>query len=109
MDLAPVFFHAVDEFNAGRFHEAHELWEKLWAASEGEDQKLLQALVQAAVAFHKEEIGVPNGARKLWTSALRLLESSGEVAMGVDVAALRETLRRRLVAGGAEAPRIERA
>lgn len=109
MEFEPVFRHAVDEFNAGHFHEAHELWERLWAEAEGDERRLLQALVQAAVGFHKAEIGVPNGARKLWTSALRLLESSPDDAISVDVAELRETLRRSLAGSAGGAPRIERS
>ena len=108
MEFAPVFRRAVDEFNAGHFHEAHELWERLWNEAEGDERRLLQALVQAAVGFHKAEIGVPNGARKLWTSALRLLDATGDAELGIDVAKLRETLRRSLSAFAGETPRIER-
>jgi predicted metal-dependent hydrolase len=89
----PRFARAVAEFNARHYYEAHELWEVLWAEEVGDLRICLQALVQAAAGYHKAEIGVTNGARKLWTSSLRLLEGQADDSCGIDVAKLRMALR----------------
>ena len=90
------FARGVAEFNAGDFYEAHETWESIWVEEVGERRPCLQALVQVAAGCHKAEIGVAAGARKLWTSALRILEGEGDHAWGIDVMKLRSDLRRAL-------------
>ncbi len=90
------FTRGVAEFNAGHFYEAHETWESIWVEVVGEQRPGLQALVQVAAGCHKAEIGVPGGARKLWTSALRILEGESDGAWGIDVVKLRSDLRRAL-------------
>lgn len=107
----PALDRAVDEFNAGRFHEAHEIWERLWLGEVGDERRVLEGLVRASVGYHKAEIGVPGGARKLWSSALRSLDGAAPDALGLDVARLRETLRAALdglARGALPPPRIER-
>jgi len=39
-------------FNAGRFFEAHEVWEAAWLREEGEMRRLLQGLIQIAAGYH---------------------------------------------------------
>lgn len=81
------------ELNAGRFFEAHEAWEEAWSEETGDARILLQGLIQAAVAYHKAEIGVPAGARKLFGMALRTLEGLPPDAFGLDLEGFRERLR----------------
>src|SRR5262249_32877936 len=40
-------------FNAGRFFEAHEVWESAWLLEEAEIKTLLQGLIQIAAGFHQ--------------------------------------------------------
>jgi uncharacterized protein len=101
------FAQAVAEFNAGHFYEAHETWESIWVEEVGDRRLCLQALVQLAAGFHKAEIGVPGGARKLWASSLRILERERDDAWGLDVAKLREELRRTLAGEARGAMRLE--
>jgi uncharacterized protein len=101
------FARGVAEFNAGHFYEAHETWESIWVEEVGEQRLSLQALVQVAAGCHKAEIGVPGGARKLWTSALRILEGASADAWGIDVVKLRSDLRRALDEPTAGSFRIE--
>ena len=101
----------IAAFNAGRFHEAHEIWERLWLEEVGEERQVLEGLVRASVGFHKAEIGVANGARKLWEAALRSLEGVAADALGFDVPALRATLRSALAGlarGSVPVPAIAR-
>ncbi|MGH7804078.1 MAG: DUF309 domain-containing protein [Candidatus Binatia bacterium] len=101
------FAQGVAEFNAGHYWEAHETWECIWAEEVGERRLCLQALVQLAAGFHKAEIGVPGGARKLWSSALRILQSERDDAWGIDVAKLRHDLARVMTADLRDPIRIE--
>ena len=101
------FARGIAEFNAGHFYEAHETWESIWVEEVGERRPCLQALVQVAAGCHKAEIGVPGGARKLWTSALRILDGECDDAWGIDVVKLRADLRRALDEPSSGSFRIE--
>jgi predicted metal-dependent hydrolase len=110
----PRFLRGVADFNAGAFYEAHEVWEDLWNDSEGETRRVVQALVQLAAGYHKLEIGVPAGARKLLARALATLadvrEAASPVALGPLCAALRAHLASLAAAGTstiALTPRLE--
>lgn len=73
-------------FNEEDFFECHEVFEELWAESQGDDKKFLQGLIQAAVAlfhFGNENFG---GAKKLYTSAHQKLSVLGEQFMGIALA-----------------------
>jgi predicted metal-dependent hydrolase len=82
----------IREFNAGNFDDAHEIWEECWAGEVGERRRVLQLLIRIAVAFHKAEIGVPGGARRLLASARRDLDALPARAFGLDLASLRAEL-----------------
>jgi len=45
----------VEQFNRREFWNAHESWEAIWLASDGERRQFLQGLIQlAAVCYHLE-------------------------------------------------------
>ena len=91
------FARGVAEFNQRHFYEAHEIWESIWVDEVGDRRLCLQALVQIAAGYHKAEIGVPGGAKKLWTSALRILDERSD-CFGIDVSQLRQAVRDALAA-----------
>ena len=39
-------------FNAGRYFEAHELWEELWTPMRGPERRRLQGLIHFAVGLY---------------------------------------------------------
>ena len=96
------------EFNRGRFFEAHEVWESSWIEEIGDERKLLQGLVQAAAGFHKAEIGVPGGARKLFVKALGVLEELPCGMHGLDLQSFRDEIRQALEDRRSTAPRLRR-
>ena len=49
-------------FDAGRYFEAHEVWEDLWRATTGLDRILYQGLIQAAVGLYHLQRGNATGA-----------------------------------------------
>jgi predicted metal-dependent hydrolase len=107
---------AIARFNAGAFFEAHEAFEDLLDAVEGDERwELLVALIQVAVGYHKWQAGHAGAARMLRLGVEKLAPFP-PVVSGIGVEALRRRVAedlRSLDAGvGAERlragrPRIE--
>ena len=69
----------ISLFNATEFWHAHEAWEELWLAAEGDRKQFLQGLIQLAAAYHHVKRGTsPRGAVRLFDAALRRLEALPE-------------------------------
>ena len=87
----------IELFDAGKYLAAHELFEELWEATEGEDSDFFKGLVQAAIALHHLESGNPEGAAKLYSGHRALLARYQPVHAGIDVTrflgAMQEFLR----------------
>ena len=64
-------------FNAGRFFEAHEAWERLWLAAQGESKLLLQGLIQIAAGLHKARGGAAGACARLLDAGLGRLAAAG--------------------------------
>lgn len=61
-------------FEAGRFFEAHEIWEEEWLERSGDDRLALQGLIQLAAALYKEFRGDgPEGCIRLLEAAVSKL------------------------------------
>jgi predicted metal-dependent hydrolase len=75
-------------FDAGRFFDAHEVWEDAWRVEVGARRKLaLQGLIQIAAGFHKGLVqGRPSGMVRLLDAGLGRLEASGGIE-GLDLTA----------------------
>lgn len=68
--------------------EAHEAFEAAWREADGDDQVLLQALVQLAAARHKTAQGNLRGREKLLAKAAERLAMLGTNRLGLDLVAL---------------------
>jgi uncharacterized protein len=99
----------IRRFNRGEFFEAHEAFEDLLDAAEGDERwELLVALIQVAVGYHKAASGHPGAARMLGLGAAKLA-AFPPVAGGVAVGALRARVGEdlaRLDRGEALGPRL---
>ena len=73
----------VAAFNAGRFFEAHEIWEDLWLETVGPEKVLLQGLVQIAAGYAKVESGIRGGAAKLLARGVELVRTFGVTSLGL--------------------------
>jgi hypothetical protein len=109
--LPPRFADGLRHFNAGRFFEAHEVFEDLLDDVDDARWELLVGLVQVAVGYHKWSAGHPGASRMLRLGAGKLA-ALPTVAYGVAVASLRDRAEAdaaTLDGGGTlgEAPRIE--
>ncbi len=58
-------------FDAGEYHDSHEVWEEMWFEEVGETKDLLKALIQIAVALHHRQNGNLRGAELLFSRAGR--------------------------------------
>jgi hypothetical protein len=78
-----LFEAGLTEFNAGRYFEAHDIWEELWHALRGPDRRFLQALIHLAVgAYHHEDNNV-KGAQSQRQKALAKLNPYPDLHWGV--------------------------
>jgi hypothetical protein len=79
-------------FNAGLFFECHELLEDLWKATSGPDKTFYHGVVQVAAAFYHYEKHNRHGAVTLLTKGRDKLATYPSSYLGVDVAAVRQSL-----------------
>ncbi|WP_319521527.1 DUF309 domain-containing protein [uncultured Desulfosarcina sp.] len=68
LDIAPLIW------NHRLFFETHEYLEPFWMAAEGDEKRLLQALIRAAGAYVHLEQGNRSAARRIGTKALDAIE-----------------------------------
>lgn len=68
------WIQGIEQFNRQRYWHAHECWEQGWNKLPGPERQHVQALIQAAAAFHLIGKGRLSPARSLMDSALRKWE-----------------------------------
>ena len=84
----------VGLFDAGRFFDAHEIWETAWRGETGARRLALQGLIQIAAGFHKGLVqGRPAGMVRLLEAGLGRLEASGGIG-GLEPDAFRAQVER---------------
>jgi predicted metal-dependent hydrolase len=90
-----LFQQGVELFNSGAYFEAHEVWEELWTAAEGEDRQFLHALIHFAVGCHHHGRGNRMGAIRQWDKALAKVEPFLPVHRGLRLASVADAARAR--------------
>ena len=93
MERDRLYLKGLEAFNAGRFYEAHELWEEVWLETPNPDKKFLQGLIQVAAAFHHFSRANLRGTRNLLRAGLLKLDCFPEVHGGLEIASLCEAVR----------------
>ncbi len=89
------FRKALAAYAAGRFFEAHELWEDLWRdEADVFHRNFVQALIQVAAAMHKLGQGGTTGPLHLLERALIRLEGVRDGYAGIAVSRLQDDCRR---------------
>lgn len=94
----PRFGEAVRLFNAGEWYACHDGFEELWHETQGPCRRVLQGILQIAVAHLHLERGNRRGATVLLGEGLGRLQSAGPEQLGVDLEGLRAAARERLLA-----------
>ena len=79
------YLQGIEHFNAGRYFDAHEVWEEIWLRSSGETKLFYQMLIQAAVGLHHYERNNPRGARGMHANVVDKLERLPSFVMSLDL------------------------
>jgi len=106
----PRYLEGIEHFNKCDFFEAHEVWEELWADTQGESRRFYQGLIQVAVCLHHFGNGNIRGAKKLYFGCRGYLEAYQPKYLGLDLDKLLsqlETCCREILDSKEEFPRIE--
>jgi predicted metal-dependent hydrolase len=80
-------------YKTGEFFLAHEHWEGVWLKCEEPEKTFLQSLIQITAAFHHLQRKNFRGAASLLRAALRRLNAFPATYGGIEVEALRESVR----------------
>lgn len=91
-------------YKAEKYFEAHEHWESVWLKCDEPEKRFLQALIQITAAFHHFQRKNFRGAASLLRRALRRLDSFPDAYNGIEVEAVRESVRAWLMALDREEP-----
>jgi len=94
----PRFGDAVRLFNAGEWYACHDGFEELWHETQAPCRKVLQGILQIAVAHLHLERGNRRGATVLLGEGLGRLQAAGDECFGLDLTLLRQRSRDRLLA-----------
>lgn len=92
-DMDERYLRFFELFNERDFYECHEVLEELWMETRAEERSYYQGLIQTATAFYHLANGNLQGARKLFTTGIRYLESFPDHYMGFGLEAYRATCR----------------
>ncbi len=82
------FSRGVEEFNAGRYFECHDILEEIWVGTAGQERLFLQGLIQVSVGFYHFGNGNPSGALSQWKKGTEKLAGFGDEFGGVRLAPL---------------------
>jgi uncharacterized protein len=98
----------INFFNAGRYFEAHEIWEDMWRPARGPLRLFYQGLVQAAVGLHHLSRGNLNGAAAQLQKSLSKLEQYPDKFCRIDNGKLVADLRNVLSSMSSQPLQIEK-
>jgi uncharacterized protein len=79
------YLEGIEHFNAGRYFDAHEVWEEIWLRSSGDTKLFYQMLIQAAVGLHHYERGNARGARGMHANVVDKLDRLPSFLMALDL------------------------
>lgn len=79
------YLEGIRQFNAGRYFEAHEVWEEAWLRSSGQTKVFYQMLIQAAVGLHHRKRGNTRGARGMYEAVNDKLDRLPDLMMSLDL------------------------
>jgi hypothetical protein len=79
------YLQGIEDFNAGSYFDAHEIWEEIWLRSSGDTKLFYQMLIQAAVGLHHYERGNARGARGMYANVTEKLNRLPSIFMSLDL------------------------
>jgi len=109
-DHDPRYLEGIEHFNKCDFFEAHEVWEELWADTQGASRRFYQGLIQVAVCLHHFGNGNIRGAKKLYYGCRGYLEEYRPTYLDLNLDKLLADLEiccREIIDSKEEFPKIE--
>jgi hypothetical protein len=106
----PRYLEGIEHFNKCDFFEAHEVWEELWADTQGPARRFYQGLIQVAVCLHHFGNGNIRGAKKLYHGCRGYLEDYRPKYLDLDLDKLFSQLEiccREILESKEEFPKID--
>jgi len=94
-----VLAEAIGYFNSERFWEAHETLESVWRPAQGDEKKLIQAMILVCAALVHVQRGEPDVALGIYKRALPQIRWEEKVYHGVDVPRLRARVQTSIANG----------
>ncbi len=94
----PRFGEAIRLFNEGQWYACHDGFEELWHETQGPCRRVLQGILQVAVAHLHLERSNLRGATVLLGEGLGRLNNAGSEQFGLDLQTLRQQAAARLQA-----------
>jgi predicted metal-dependent hydrolase len=79
-----LFEEGLNFFNAGKYYEAHEVWEDAWRLEEGPRRRFYQGLIQAAVGLYHLSRANTTGARSQLGKSIRNLGDHASAEHRID-------------------------
>lgn len=92
-DFPREYLAGIEHFNAGRFFDAHEIWEEIWLRSSEESKIFYQMLIQGAVALLHYQRGNLRGARGMYDAVLQKLAKLPRRFLALDLVAFEKQFR----------------
>lgn len=96
--LRRVVLRGAKEFNAGRYFEAHEVFEDALDDIPDDLWELFTGLIQIAVGYHKLTQQLRSASERMLASGLKKIEPYADDAAGLNLVALRRRVRDDLAA-----------
>jgi predicted metal-dependent hydrolase len=88
------YLEGIAHFNAGRYYDAHEIWEAIWLCSTDEAKLFYHMLIQAAVGLYHAERTNGRGAQALYERVCEKLQKLPPVVMSLDVSEFARQIHR---------------
>ena len=104
--LEQIFSEARGYFNSERYWECHEVLERAWRITVGEERKFIQGIILACAAFVHHQKGEDEVALSVLRRALKQLDSETAIYYGIKVNSLRRHLSSITSSGRFETIRI---
>jgi hypothetical protein len=79
------FYKGIEEFNSGRYFEAHEVLEDLWHEYRETDRTFIQGLIQISAGFYHFQCENWKGAASQLLKGIKKLEPFRPVHLGVEL------------------------
>lgn len=79
------FDQGIEEFNSGRYFEAHEVLEDLWHEYRETDRTFIQGLIQVSAGFYHFQCANMKGATSQLTKGIKKLEPYKPQHLGIDL------------------------